>query len=104
MVSRVFFSLEIEGKRFTDLYVDIKQLIGSDFEASPLEVSAPHGYSGPFNHEEFRDAVENYYRSLVGASGSGINSPGGANIRMSSNIFLKEASTDFEVNDHTVDD
>lgn len=58
MVSRVFFTLELEGKTHNDLYADIKQTVGSSFEIASLEVSPPRGYAGPFNHEAFRKAAE----------------------------------------------
>ena len=32
MVSRVFFDLEVDGKRYTGLHADIKQTVGSLFE------------------------------------------------------------------------
>src|SRR4029077_11625065 len=44
IVSREFFDLEIGGKRHSDLYVDIKQPVGSDFETAPLEVGPPHDH------------------------------------------------------------
>jgi hypothetical protein len=34
MVSRAFFTLEIEGDRHADMFVDIKQPVGGDFEKS----------------------------------------------------------------------
>ena len=95
MVSRAFFTLEIEGNRHADMFVDIKQPVGGDFEKSLLEVSRPAGYSGPFNYEAFRAAVEKYYRSLVGSSGSGIQ--GGRNIRMRNNTFVQQSVAEFEI-------
>ncbi len=55
MVSRVFFTLEIDGTKH-ELYADIKQTVGSSYETGPIEVSKPHGYSGPFSHQEFQRA------------------------------------------------
>src|SRR3970040_173173 len=40
MVSRVFFDMKIEDKVYTD-YANIKQPIGSNYEATPLEISKP---------------------------------------------------------------
>ena len=56
MVSRVFFVLEIGGKKF-DLYADIKQTVGGDYETGPIEVAQPENYRGPFNYRAFRDAA-----------------------------------------------
>lgn len=97
MISRVFLTLEYAGKTFADLSADIKQPVGSDFEKTPLEVSMPIGYVGPFNYEAFRTAVEKYYRSLVGRSGSGIHIQGGQNTRMRNNTFKRQAVVEFEV-------
>jgi hypothetical protein len=97
MVSRVFFTLELEGKTHNDLYADIKQTVGSSFEIASLEVSPPRGYAGPFNHEAFRKAAEAYYRGLVGGSGSGIRIQGGGSARMRDNMFDKKSQLDFEV-------
>lgn len=97
MVSRVFFEMEIEGKKYADLYADIKQPVGGSFETSPLEVSSPPNYKGPFNYEAFRAIVERYYRGLVGATGSGIRISGGSNIRMRNNTFVQSLTAQFEV-------
>jgi hypothetical protein len=97
MVSRVFFTLELDGKTHNGLYADIKQIVGSSFEIASLEVSSPQGYSGPFNHEAFRKAAEAYYRSLVGRSGSGIRIQGGGSARMRDNKFFKKELVEFEV-------
>jgi len=98
MVSRVFFDLEIEGKKFPDLYVDVKQTVGSEFETAPIEVGAPHEYSGPFDHEIFRKEVENYYRESFGSKGSAIRIEGGAkNIRMRNNVSVKPRVVGFEI-------
>ena len=99
MVSRVFFSLEVAGKRFDNLYVDIKQTVGSSYETGAIEVTFPRGaYSGPFNHDAFQSAVERYYRSHVGATGSVIRISGTAtNIRMRNNTFIKEETVEFDI-------
>ncbi len=97
MISRVFFDMTIEGKTYTSLHADIKQPVGSSFESSALEISSPANYKGPFNHEAFRAIVERYYRSLIGATGSGIHISGGSNIRMRNNTFVQPITAGFEV-------
>ncbi len=70
MVSRVFFSVEVNGQRFDQLYADIKQTVGSSYETAPLEMSSPRGgYKGPFNSDEFQRAAEGYYRKYIGSTG-----------------------------------
>jgi hypothetical protein len=98
MVSRVFFDLEIQGKLHSDLYTNVKQPVGGSFESSPLEVSRPVGYEGPFNYEAFREIIEQYYRSQVGASGRAINiGGGGGNIRMRNNKLVNPVVKEIEI-------
>ena len=97
MVSRVFFDLDVDGRPSAGLWVDLKQVVGSDFETGPIEVGKPHGYCGPFNYLAFRDAAERYYRSLVGSTGSGIHLQGGAKVRMQNNVFVMGMVVTFEV-------
>jgi len=102
MVSRAFFDMQIGDRAYKGLSVDIKQPVGSNFETSPLEISKPSGYKGPFNHQAFREAVEKYYRSQVGSSGSGIRISGGAsNIRMRNNTFVQEVHVEFKVSEES---
>ncbi len=67
MVSRVFFSLERDGKLLGDFHTNIKQVVGDDYEKGAIEVGPPVGYSGRFNHTEFAKAVENYFRCVFRA-------------------------------------
>lgn len=100
MVSRLFFSLQIGDKEFSNLHCDIKQIAGSDIENTPIEVGPPIGYKGPFNYAEFRKAAEKYFRSLVGQSGTAIRIGNKAkNIRMYNNRF--ERKMEFSI---TIDD
>ncbi len=101
MVSRAFFSIDVGGNVTEGAYVDIKQPVGSDFETTPLEVSQPTGYNGPFNYEAFRQSAENYYRKLIGSQGSGIHIPGGENIRMRNNTFVQNFTVEFEVSNES---
>lgn len=103
MVSRVFFTIEVEGNSYPDLYCDLKQTVGSNFEPGPIiEVTPPPRakYSGPFNYAAFRGAVEKYYRSNVGSSGTGIKIGTGAeNIRMHNNTYFKQVRVQFEASE-----
>lgn len=51
MVSRVLFDLTVETNAHPRLYVDIKQVVGSNYESGAIEVGRPVGYSGPFNYQ-----------------------------------------------------
>lgn len=97
MVSRVFFDLTIDGKKYEGLFADVKQSVGSSFESSAVEVSSPSNYKGPFNHDAFSNIVVKYYRSLVGASGSGIHIQGGSNIRVRNNTVDHSFTDKFQV-------
>jgi len=97
MVSRVFFDFQIGDKIYENLYVDVKQTVGSNFESAPLEVGVPQNYKGPFNYSAFREAVEKYYRGLVGKQGVGIHIEGGRNIRMQNNVLLRKEVVEFDV-------
>lgn len=96
MVSRVFFSIEADGRRSTG-HVDLKQTVGSDYESGPIEVGAPAGYAGPFNQEVFRSEVTKYFRGCVGSAASGIRlGPGARNVRMRNNTFERQHAFEFE--------
>jgi hypothetical protein len=97
MVSMISFELEIGGQNYSDLSVLLKQTIGSDIDTAPLEVGAPQGYEGAFNHEAFRAEAEKYYRGLIGPEGTGIHIEGGSNIMMYNNIFIQEKVVEIEV-------
>ncbi|MFH2012745.1 MAG: hypothetical protein ABIJ37_08625 [Pseudomonadota bacterium] len=98
MVSRVFFDLSVKNIKFENLYSDIKQTVGSNYESAPLEIGMPQDYIGPFNYEAFRDAAENYYRSLLGGAGTDIRiQQSGSNIRMHNNTFAREYSVEFDI-------
>ena len=100
MVSRVFFTFEIGGKKY-DLYADLKQTVGASYEQGAIEVMSPAGYEGPFNYQAFRDAAEKYYRGLVGSSATVIKIQGGSNIRMRNNTFHRKMAVECEVGGST---
>jgi hypothetical protein len=99
MVSRVFFTLDVDGKTYEDMYVDVTQPYGTDFQEEPVEVGPPQGsYEGNWNHNEFREAVEHYYRSSVGAQGRGIRlGPGVQDVRMRNNTFAVQGKVEFDI-------
>ncbi len=88
MVSTLFFSLEVGGRHYPDLRVEIRHPFGTDFKLEPVEVAKPVGsYVGPWNHAAFRDLCEKCYRKAVGAEGSGIRITGGKDVRMWDNVI-----------------
>ena len=102
MVSRVFLTLETEGRTYADLTVDLKQAVGESFEGGVLEVSLPRGYDGSVNYLKFRDAVEAYYRRRVGSQASGgMHISGASNIRMFNIVFKIPETATFEYSDQS---
>jgi hypothetical protein len=98
MVSRIFFSFLIGSTRYDALHVDIKQTAGSKFEEHPFEVGHPFGYDGPISYGPFRNAVESYYRRLVGNQGQAFNiSPDAYNITMQDSFIHFPMETEIEV-------
>lgn len=63
VASRIYFDLDLDGHRHTDVTLDIKHPLG---KIAPLEVSRPHGYTGPGEFDELRDAAAAYYRKVAG--------------------------------------
>ena len=98
MLSRAFFTLQTEGRTYQDMSVVLRQPFGTDYATEPLEVEPPKGpYSGNWSHAEFSDAVEDYYRGLIGSQGRMFRlGPGVSNIRMSNNMMRVEKS--YEIN------
>lgn len=97
MVSRIFFSLVFQDKMLDNLFADIKQTVGDDFEKGQLEVSPPQGIKQTIDYSIFRDLVEKYYRSLVGKQGRSIRIEGGNNIRMFNNLHTFEMQADISI-------
>lgn len=60
--STVYFDLQIAGRKFTDIRVDVKQTIRKLFVDSPIKVSSPVACDGPIDHPALSRAVEAYYR------------------------------------------
>jgi hypothetical protein len=101
MVSRAFFTLDVGGKQYADMSVTLRQPFGTDYADEPIEVEKPSGsYAGNWNHNDFRDTVEDYYRGAIGSGGRGIRlGPGSQNIRMRNNTFGFSKSYDIDIPD-----
>ncbi len=99
MVSRIQFSVTVDGRLYSDLEVDIKQPYGVDYATEPLEVGAPRGNHHPatWNHEEFSDLAEEYYREAIGSAGSMIRVSPGAQVQMKNNTFTISKEAQMEI-------
>jgi hypothetical protein len=65
LVARVFFDLTTDQETFNELSANVKQTLGARYADAPLEIGKPIGYSGPFNHEAFGIAANEYYRRII---------------------------------------
>lgn len=65
--SRVLFDLDINGKNYQEVYVDVREVGESETQESALEISELHGYEGPLNYEVLRGSIEFFYRHVLGA-------------------------------------
>lgn len=94
MVSRVFFSLDVDGKGAGDFTADLKQAVGSEFNDANIEVGPPNGYDAPFDHEGFSRAARNYISGWIGPGGRAIKVQGSTVLRMRNNTYYSEAKYD----------
>lgn len=67
MVSRVFYSIDVDGVPKGFFYSNLKQVVGSAYRSDNVEVSPPHGYNGPYNHNTFSNEVAGYFCRSVGS-------------------------------------
>ena len=96
MVSRVFFDLQVDDKKYPGVHANLKQTVGASV-SDHIEVSPPAGYAGPFDNQRFQAEVEKYFRSLFGSSGSSIKrAPGAKSVRMRNCRHRKAISVSFE--------
>ncbi len=98
MVSIIHFTLEIKGNNYEDMKVEVRQPYGTNYESEPLEVGEIGGsYRGAWNHREFADLCEEYYRNLIGSAGRGIRIEGAPNVRMRNNAFSARVIREIEI-------
>jgi hypothetical protein len=89
MVSRLFFDLEVKGKRYGNQECTIKQTVGSNFEDdSSFEVYVDFPKIWGVDYEKFQNAAKSYFRALVGSTGTGIRVVNSQSIRMYNNTFV----------------
>lgn len=99
MVSRVFFTFELDEKK-VEMNADIKQIAGGSYDSDPIEVRLPLGIVGDFNYKAFCEAVESYYRSIVGSNPSFLVITGSSNMRMRNNEYGFKLTFEFPVDEN----
>lgn len=98
MVSIIHFTLQVEGNQYEDMTVEVRQPYGTDYESEPIEVGEIGGsYRGAWNHREFADLCEKYYRNLIGSRGCGIRIEGAHNVRMRNNAFSARVIREIQI-------
>jgi len=93
LISCAFFTLEHAGKTYTDMSVGLRQPFGTDYATEPIEFEKASGsYSGNWNKDDFRDAVEDYYRSAIRTGGGGA-------VRTRNNTFVFSKNYEIDILD-----
>jgi hypothetical protein len=103
MLSKILFTLSIDGKSLGSFSVDVKQTVGGNYENDAIEVMGlPKELNGKINYQAFRDAVERYYRNIVGANAHCFHVGKGASISMTNNVINSNMPFEFSVDTSTV--
>jgi hypothetical protein len=90
MESKVIFDLDVGGKHYANMSATLRQPYGTDYKTEPIEAEKPTGgYDcNRWNHNQFRDAAEDYYRSAISSGGGGMISVGeGSGVVLQNNLF-----------------
>ena len=95
MQSRLFFNITISDlnqpdekpKIYNDLYCNVRQAAGTDYEEDPIEVDYPKDFDEQIPYFPYTEAAERCYRRCVGSTANGIMIVGSKNIRMRNNTF-----------------
>ena len=104
MVSAIWFALEVGGKKYDKMQVEVCHPYGANVETAPLEVSPPAGgYPGFWNYKDFSDLCEKYYRSLIGSSGRGVDIGGEPNTRMRNNQYHSDVTEELQLPEEGAD-
>jgi hypothetical protein len=95
MVSRVFFTLEADGKNAGDNFTaDLKQAVGRDLKDANIEVSPPNGYDGPLDYQGFVTVDRPHFNSMIATQGRCLRIQGntqGKRLRLQNVAFQSEA-------------
>src|SRR5712692_8297285 len=101
MLSKASFTLNVGGQHYPNMSVVLRQPFGTDYATEPIEAERPVGpYKGNWNHHQFREAAEDYYRRAIGSQGSGIRvGPNVRELRMRNNKFVFSKSYQLDIPD-----
>ena len=76
LTSRVYFDLDIDGRGYANVYVNVRQSDHLEVKDQPLEISDMYGYNGPFNFDVFCGSVEFYLSQVLGGKKPLLSSEG----------------------------
>jgi hypothetical protein len=99
MIGAVYFNIIFNGKSIKS-YSNIKQEAGGSYPDCAIEASKPYGFKGPFNHTQFQQEVENYFKSLIGPNGRCIRLVAGSKFTGNNNKFLVPKQIYLDVDDN----
>ncbi len=96
MVSKIVFSLELDGSRHGPLFVEVAQPMGTDYKTEPLTIGPLplEVADGPWNQEAFTEVVEEYYRYALEKF---IRFGGASGVRMRNNMLSFVKSYEFDI-------
>jgi hypothetical protein len=99
ILSTLFFTLEMNGKKHENLSVALKQVVGTTYNEKAIEVGSPTEYKGPFNYDHFRKAASDYYRVDAGAFASLLRVYESNTVNLKRMTFEQEVTFEMPVED-----
>jgi hypothetical protein len=96
LVSDAYFILHTNGETYNDMSVVLRQPFGTDYSKETLEVEKPTGSYDlkSWNHNDFHDAAENYYRTFIGST---ISVGKNVGLKMTDNVRSMRQTYRFEI-------
>lgn len=64
-ISRVYYSLEVDGRTINNLFSDVRQPANGDPESGKMEVTPPPGYRGELDGMALCKAVRKYCKNII---------------------------------------
>lgn len=100
MTATIILDITFDGTTYSDCTANIKQIIGSNYESEPLEISKVEGYKGPINRQNFAFIVQDLYFNLVGSQGGAIRvGKDASNVEMKNISFMINRTYEMSVKD-----
>lgn len=60
MSSRIYFTIRTDGRPEVEDDCDVRQASGPRHNSSQIDVSPPHSYRGPYDHQAFTHGIAAY--------------------------------------------